>query len=242
MSFNVRLFNVYNWIEKETIDDEIVNFINTSKSSVVCLQEFYAPDSLPQINYLYSHIGLQRDRKKWRMATYSAHPIVNKGTVSIHGETKNNVCIFSDISVRGDTIRIYNVHLASNWFQKEDYEFLEHPTVERAEHIIERLKISFSKRSKQVQSIKKHMNTCHYPIVVCGDFNDTPNSYAYKVLSEGLQDSFSVKGSGISSTYNGKIPLLRIDYILFSPELSLSNFETHKANLSDHFPVESFFN
>lgn len=242
MSFNVRLFNAYNWIEKKTTSDDIVNFINTSTSDIVCLQEFYAPNALPSINYPHKHIGLQNNRKKWRMATYSTYPIINKGTVSIFGETKNNVCIFSDINFKGDTIRLYNLHLASNWFQKEDYEFLERPSVEGVENIIERLKISFSKRSKQVQAIKKHMNTCHYPIIVCGDFNDTPNSYAYKVLSEGLNDSFSIKGSGISSTYNGKIPLLRIDYVLFSPELSLSNFKTHKANLSDHFPIQSFFN
>lgn len=242
MSFNVRLFNAYNWIEKESIDDDIVDFINSSNSSFVCLQEFYAPDSLPSINYLYSHIGLQSTRKKWRMATYSKYPIINKGTVSISGEIKNNVCIFSDIVLENDTFRVYNIHLASNWFQKEDYEFLERPTMEGAENIMERLKVSFSKRAKQVNAIKKHMNACRYPLIVCGDFNDTPNSYAYNILSDGLNDSFSVKGSGIGRTYNGKIPMLRIDYILFSPELEIANFETHKVKLSDHFPIESFFN
>ena len=74
-SFNVRLFNVYEWIKEEGIKEEIISFINQSNSSIVCLQEFYAPNELPPINYPYSHIGLQKKRSQWRMATYSKYPI-----------------------------------------------------------------------------------------------------------------------------------------------------------------------
>lgn len=241
MSYNVRLFNVYNWIEDENIKENIISYINTTNSSVVCIQEFYAAYESPKLNYQHSHIGIQNDRKKWRMATYSKYPIINKGTVSINGEFQNNVCIFSDIVILTDTIRFYNVHLASNWFQKEDYQFLDKPTVEGAENIIERLKVSFSKRAKQVKAIKKHMDTSIYPIILCGDFNDTPNSYAYKQLSEGLTDSFVKSGKGMGKTYNGKFPALRIDYIMYSPEIDLGRFETTKQNLSDHYPVISYF-
>jgi len=242
MSYNVRLFNAYEWINKDNIKDSIIEYVNNESSSILCLQEFYAPKKLPNLNYPYSHIGLQSERKSWRMATYSKFPIFKKGTVSISGERTNNVCIFSDIRIGNDSIRIYNVHLASNWFQKEDYEFLDKPSVEGAGSIIERLKISFFKRAKQVKAIKAHMNTSPYPIILCGDFNDTPTSFTYKQLSEGLKDSFSMAGQGIGQTYNGKLPALRIDYILYSPELNLNNFETNDIYLSDHFPVISTFN
>ena len=122
------------------------------------------------------------------------------------------------LAIGNDSIRIYNVHLASNWFESEDYEFLERPSVEGAESIIERLKTSFFKRAKQVKAIKAHMSTSPYPIILCGDFNDTPTSFSYKQLSEGLIDSFTYAGTGLGQTYNGKFPKLRIDYILHSPE------------------------
>ena len=176
------------------------------------------------------------------MATYSKFPVFNKGTVSISGERTNNVCIYSDIVIGEDSIRVYNAHLASNWFQKEDYEFLDRPTVEGAESIIERLKVSFFKRAKQVKAIKAHMNTSPYPIILCGDFNDTPTSFTYKQLSEGLNDSFANAGLGIGQTYNGKFPALRIDYILYSPELEIVNFKTSEVSLSDHYPIISAFN
>ena len=242
MSFNVRLFNAYDWIKKDDVKQKIIQYLNKESVSILCLQEFYAPEELPKLNYLHSHIGLQSERKSWRMATYSKFPIFKKGTVSISGERTNNVCIYSDIRVGNDSIRIYNVHLASNWFESEDYEFLERPSVEGAESIIERLKTSFFKRSKQVKAIKEHMSTSPYPIILCGDFNDTPTSFSYKQLSEGLIDSFTYAGTGLGQTYNGKFPKLRIDYILYSPELSINGFKTVKINLSDHFPIVSTFN
>jgi endonuclease/exonuclease/phosphatase (EEP) superfamily protein YafD len=86
------------------------------------------------------------------------------------------------------------------------------------------------------------MNTSPYPIILCGDFNDTPTSFTYKQLSEGLNDSFANAGLGIGQTYNGKFPALRIDYILYSPELEIVNFKTSEVSLSDHYPIISAFN
>ena len=242
MSFNVRLFNAYEWIKEDNVKQEIIHYLNKESVSILCLQEFYAPKELPKLNYTYSHIGLQSKRKSWRMATYSNFPIFKKGTVSISGERTNNVCIYSDIAIGRDSIRVYNVHLASNLFEKEDYDFLERPSIEGAESIIERLKTSFFKRAKQVKAIKAHMYDSPYPIILCGDFNDTPTSFTYRQLSEGLIDSFTMAGTGLGQTYNGKFPTLRIDYILHSPEFELNSFKTTKVNLSDHFPIVSTFN
>ena len=240
-SFNVRLFNVYDWIKDEGIKEEIVSFINQSNSSIVCLQEFYAPNILPSIKYPHSHIGLQKKRSHWRMATYSKYPIIKKGTVSISGENINNVCIYSDILLSEDTVRVYNIHLASNTFENRDYQFIENPSVEGAENIFKRLKKSFITRTTEVNSIKKHLDQSPYPIIVCGDFNDTPLSYAYHQLSQELDDAFVKTGYGFGRTYNGKFPALRIDYILMSPEFKINNYKTLDVELSDHFPISVSF-
>lgn len=247
MSYNVRLFNVYEWIDNKNVKSEIVDFINTEKPDILCLQEFYAPNELPNIQLPYQHIGLQSQKKQWRMATYSSFPIINKGTVSIKGERKNNVCIYSDIDTGTDTIRVYNIHLASNWFRPSDYSFMQNPTLETEElkknvlSIGERLKNSFAKRAEQVGAIKTHIGKSPYPVMLCGDFNDTPNSYAYQQLASGLKDAFVENGVGLGKSYNGKFPSLRIDYILCSPELKLHTFETKEIELSDHYPIVAGF-
>ena len=164
MSYNVRLFNVYEWIDNKNVEHEIVDFINTEQPNILCLQEFYAPNELPNIQLPYQHIGLQSQKKQWRMATYSNFPIIQKGTVSIKGERKNNICIYSDIITSNDTIRVYNIHLASNWFRPSDYSFMQSPSLETEElkknmiSIGDRLKTSFIKRAEQVKAIKKHVN------------------------------------------------------------------------------------
>ena len=105
--------------------------------------------------------------------------------------------------------------------------------------IVKRLKNSFQKRAMQVEVIKQHMEKAPYKIIVCGDFNDTPNSFTYYKISKGLQDSFLEKGNGIGSTFLGKMPFLRIDYILHSPSIKMHSFITHKEKLSDHKAIES---
>ncbi|MBK6641784.1 MAG: hypothetical protein IPG39_11360 [Bacteroidetes bacterium] len=86
-------------------------------------------------------------------------------------------------------------------------------TVARTRNILKRLKKAFIKRAAQADMISKHIGTSPYPVIVCGDFNDTSLSYTYKTISAGLLDAFRESGSGMGSTYTGPIPGLRIDYI-----------------------------
>ena len=81
------------------------------------------------------------------------------------------------------------------------------------------------------------MNNSPYKVIVCGDFNDTPQSYTYNLLSENLNDSFKTKGVGFGTTYAGSIPALRIDYILTHEKIKVQSHKILKENYSDHFPV-----
>ena len=80
------------------------------------------------------------------------------------------------------------------------------------------------------------MADCTYPIIVCGDFNDTPLSYAYNSIKGSLSDAFCKSGKGIGDSFV-KIPALRIDYILHDNKLKSSNYQKHKEVLSDHYAV-----
>ena len=246
MSYNVRLFNAYNWIKEEEVKDKIFDLFNQRDTDILCIQEFYAPKQLPEMDYPFQHIGLQRKKRQWHMVIYSKFPQINKGTVSIKGERMNNTCIFSDMIINKDTVRVYNIHLASNWFDKNDLAFMKNPEISQEAikkgvfGIAKRLKRSFQKRATQVEIIKNHMDNAPYPILVCGDFNDTPNSFAYYKITKGLKDSFLEKGNGIGSTFFGNT-FLRIDYILHSPKFKTTTFTTHQKKLSDHKAIESSF-
>jgi endonuclease/exonuclease/phosphatase family metal-dependent hydrolase len=174
------------------------------------------------------------------MAIYSKYPQIKKKTVSIKGERMNNTCIYSDMIINEDTIRVYNIHLASNWFKNSDYLFIQNPQKEKIKEglkgIASRLKNSFIKRAEEVAVIKEHIKTSPYPIILCGDFNDTPLSFAYNSIKGDLVDAFTVCGKGIGDSFV-KIPALRIDYIFHDEELKSSNYKKHKKILSDHYAV-----
>jgi len=240
LTYNVRLFNRYNWIEKANVKEEIFNFLKKENADILCIQEFYTPDEIPSLDYPFKHIGLQSKKSQWHMAIYSKYYQKNRGTVSIKGERMNNTCIYSDILINDDTIRVYNIHLASNWFKNSDYLFMQNPQKNKLKEglfgISRRMKKSYKKRAEEVTVIKEHMDESPYPIIVCGDFNDTPLSYAYNKIKGNLVDAFSISAKGIGDSFV-KIPALRIDYIFHDKKMKSTNYKKQKQILSDHYAV-----
>jgi len=240
LTYNVRLFNKYNWLEKRNIKEKIFDFFKTENADILCIQEFYTPDKIPNFNYPYRHIGLQSKKNQWHMAIYSNYSQIKKETVSIKGERMNNTCIYSDMVIKEDTIRVYNIHLASNWFNSSDYSFMQNPQKEKLKEgllgITKRMKNSYEKRAVEVKVIKEHIGTSPYPLIICGDFNDTPLSYAYHSIKGNLADAFSLSGKGIGTSFV-KIPALRIDYILHDTEFKSTNYQKYNEVLSDHYAV-----
>jgi endonuclease/exonuclease/phosphatase family metal-dependent hydrolase len=97
--------------------------------------------------------------------------------------------------------------------------------------------LAFTFRARQARTVAAHIRECPYPVIVSGDFNDTPISYTYHILDKQLKDAFSEAGFGISNTYNGFIPLFRIDYVLYSRRFNAISYQCDPIELSDHFPV-----
>jgi endonuclease/exonuclease/phosphatase family metal-dependent hydrolase len=255
MSYNVRLFDLYNWTHNITTKEEIFRLLDRQKPDILCLQEFYSSEDKnfenekrlrEDLKAQYAHIEYPITLNKtdhWGIATYSSNPIINKGVLYFDKRTAN-ICIFTDINLGTDTIRVYNCHLESVRFGAAEYKFIENlgneqddETVARTRNILKRLKIAFIKRAAQADMISKHIGTSPYPVIVCGDFNDTSLSYTYKTISAGLLDAFRESGCGMGSTYTGPIPGLRIDYILHSERFYSYDFEIPNSRLSDHFPI-----
>ena len=236
MSYNVRLFNNYDkQLEYgENVDEEIINYVNTVEIDIFCIQEYYNPKKDINANFKYSTIDLEGSKKNPYMVIYSNYEII-KDTINRGMEDINNTCIFSDIIIKTDTIRVYNIHLASNFFSNDDLRFMSSPELEtdKALGVTKRLRKSFESRGKEVQIIKRHIDNSPYPTIICGDFNDTPVSYAYQNIGEDKLDGFLESGNGFGATFT-KIPFLRIDYILYDKQFSSSDFITHQKILSDH--------
>jgi endonuclease/exonuclease/phosphatase family metal-dependent hydrolase len=153
-----------------------------------------------------------------------------------------NYCIFVDLVKNQDTFRIYNVHLQSIRLKQEDYSLFKDgaASIEKKSMVrllIEKLRIAYPKRAEQARAVIDHVQTSPYPTIVCGDFNDTPMSYAYNQFDKLLIDAFRESGFGIGTTYIGKVPAGRIDYIFHSKKIHSANFKVQKDVFSDHRSV-----
>ena len=255
MSYNVRLFDLYNWTGNLKTRAQMFNVIRREQPDILCLQEYYHEDKGPFNNndtlkqilgHKYAHIAYGitlRKTQHWGLATFTHHRIVNKGYLFFE-EGKTNFGIYTDILFEGDTVRIYNIHLQSNHLRNEDYRFLEQPDSGSNEQIANnvrrlgrRLKKAAIKRTEQVEELYAHMEASPYPYILCGDFNDPPFSYSYHRLSDNLTDAFMESGKGFGITYRGTFPPYRIDFILHKDYFRTRRFLRLNDNHSDHFPI-----
>ena len=256
MSFNVRIFDLYNLEGRMENRNKILNFLQDENADIMCFQEFYHQEggtsfstkdtiiellNTPYFHARYTHE--MRDQRYFGVATFSKYPIINKGEISFENDP-NNFCIFSDLVIYKDTVRVFNGHLGSIRLQSDDYEFFgdpngpEYPEKKDAgQRIIQRLKLAFEKRALQAEKVAEIIASSPYPVIFCADLNDTPVSYCYRQFNELLDDAFVQSGNGIGQTYIGKVPSNRIDYIFYDDQFESANFQTHQTNLSDHKPI-----
>jgi endonuclease/exonuclease/phosphatase family metal-dependent hydrolase len=178
--------------------------------------------------------------------TLSRYPIVRKGEI-IH-PASSSLSIFTDIVIDRDTFRIFNNHLQSFRLKAIERSFLEEITgpgedvaFNQVKSISSSLRKGFIQRALQASAVKLKIDESPYPVIVSGDFNDTPVSYSYRKMRKGLNDSFVISGYGAGFTYKGKYPANRIDYILFDNALESRGFDVFRVKYSDHYPVAAYF-
>lgn len=220
-------------------------FVRNEGADVVCLQEFHTNnlaginEILPEYPYKHHHLIKVKENYYFGNLIASKQPILSKGKITFRKST--NLSIYADIKLKGDTLRIYNNHLES--FSLSPSALVKrlragtHTISDELRDVHEKMKVSNIKRAHQVDSVLRHIKQSDYPVIICGDFNDTPMSYTYQQLRKVSKDTFLEAGNGFSSTYSFLWPLLRIDYILVPESYDVASHTTPKLGYSDHYPV-----
>ena len=257
LSYNVHNFSheSKSGIFNKEIQQKTFDFIESQNADIVCLQEFnyvgeniYAShaqlkERLGSDNYYFESYFNPKKSKVIGMATFSKHPIIDKGIFELAETRKFGT--FIDILQQNDTLRVYNIHLESISLKEEDYAFVNSIRISDSTQksitglILKKLKKALINRTKQVHIIKAHIANSPYPVIVCGDFNELPTSYNYRKVAAGLKDAFIENGLGLGKTFSGYIPAFRIDYILFDPRLTATYYQEFKIDLSDHYPLKA---
>ncbi|MBZ4041846.1 endonuclease/exonuclease/phosphatase family protein [Flavobacterium hibisci] len=239
MSYNVRLFNVFKWLERDDIPDNIKVFIDEKDPDILCVQEYSNSAHLDLKVYPHRYIFIDGKKIKTGQAIFSKFPIINEGNI-IFPNSDNNV-VYADIKRGKDVIRIYNMHLQSIKISPDVNEIsddIDNVNQKKSQRILARISKGFRQQQEQAEIFKENIKQCKYPIIICGDMNNSPFSYVYRNIKGKLKDTFEEAGEGFGATYKFKYYPARIDYIFTDPKMKIKQFESFSDfENSDHYPI-----
>ena len=203
MSYNVRLFNVFRWLERDDVADNILDFINDKNPDILCIQEFSNSANIDLKVYRHRYIFMDGNKIKTGQAIFSKFPILDQGHI-VFPNSSNNV-VFADIKRGKDIIRVYNMHLQSIKISPDVNEINENIDAinegGKSQKLLGRISKAFMQQQQQAEIFKEHKKNCKYPIIICGDMNNSAFSYVYRSIKGKLNDSFEEAGSGFGATY-----------------------------------------
>jgi endonuclease/exonuclease/phosphatase family metal-dependent hydrolase len=231
--------NVFTWIAEHPADIKVFQeFTQDYTSNRRNAIKQISKDG--ELEYFHHVIEGNPKKRSYGMAIFSRYPIVNEGVVFDNGSS--NGAIFADIRAGKDTLRIYNVHLQSMAISPSNLN-----DYERAQEVyrqtLGKLHRGSLARAQQLSILLEHLRNSPHPVILMGDLNEIPYSYAYFKLSENLDNAFEKAGRGFEFTYNKILFFLRIDHIFADHSLKPVHFQTHReVYYSDHYPVTATFN
>lgn len=241
LSYNVRSFNLGDWNKDKNTAQHIFELIAQQSPDIVCIQEFafdpkkklQAIDEFKKLGYNFYFPYFNTRYPTYGNAVFSRYPILTACPRLESNSMDFNQVI--DIKIHSDTLRLINNHLWS--VQLTSMKFKSEFGIDEIDSVAKKLKIAFDGRSLQTKWLEYEISTSPHPLVVCGDFNDTPMSYTYHRLSRKLTDAFMEKGNGIGATFWIKYIPLRIDYFLHCKNIKVQALQTIPVNYSDHRPI-----
>jgi endonuclease/exonuclease/phosphatase family metal-dependent hydrolase len=263
MTWNVRRWDEYSLKKSGSSGHRLpmLELVKSQRADLLCFQEFFEPSDTTKSNirYIRNHLGLpyyffSRDYRspvnkyETGVIIFSKYPIIGQMQAHFSQDStrRTESLIAADIVVNGQVIRIFTTHLQSVLFKTKDFRNVEiirnaeDSILEASRSLLKKLKNALGLRGYQADTVRKQLDASPYPIVICGDFNDVPNSYSYFHIRGDLQDAFIAKCFGIGRSYKQISPTLRIDYILVSKQFQIvqsmklsSPYSDHNAMLTD---------
>lgn len=239
MSYNVRLFNVFKWIDRDDVPKDILTFINDKNPDILCIQEYSTSANIDLKIYPHRYIFTGGDQIITGQAIFSKFPIIDQGNI-VFPNSSNSV-VFADIKKGKDIIRVYNMHLQSIKISPDVNEIDENIDAinqQKSQKLIIRISKAFKQQQQQAELFKEHKMKSIYPTIICGDMNNSAFSYVYRNIKGKMKDSFEEAGIGFGETYKFRYYPARIDYIFADEKMNVKKFENFPSFFnSDHFPI-----
>lgn len=245
--------NFGSWKTDERGNYEVINFLMREQPQVACLQETVIKDPKQRENMLatlkrYGYHFAESLPNRAPIAIISRWPIARQEVV-FDGGGNCGAAYFLTPS-RGDTLIVVNVHMQSMKLTAEErnnyHEIVRNPEEAKAvkgkRRLLGKIAAAGVERAHQADTLATFIDRHRgRPLIVMGDFNDTPISYAHHQVCSRLTDAYRATGNGIGRSFHQDAIYVRIDHMFCSE--SFKPFATRVMNevpFSDHYPVETY--
>lgn len=267
-TLRVLQWNVTSWDEnhkKEKVENGehtfrplMMDLVKEQNADIMCFEEFFEStdtsyfkpniSEITKMGFPYHYFVPSEDYEndyESGIVIFSKYPMIDSAKFNFKKNKFGEHLLYTDIKVNDKIFRIFATHLQSVHFDKSDYQSLSRlkhngdADISDSRDIASKLKRGYVSRYQQAELVQQKIAESPYPVIICGDFNDVPNSSTYFKIKGNLQDAFLKKGSWIGRSFRFISPTLRIDYILADKQFRVNQFQTIHVPYSDHYPVET---
>ena len=258
-TFTLLTYNVYNFRDNQGVNPEwgnrTLSYILSTDADIVCLQESSNLNGVGKkaqrdsINSRYPYRLYSSRSGEVLLSKYHATEIDTPQPDWGSG----SFCAY-DVEVEGHEVTVVNCHLQSIGLTDDDKELYRELTDKELRNpsrselskvkngIVTKLLAAFRIRAQQARYIKEFLATRKGNVILVGDFNDVPGSYAYRTIkSDGLKDAYSECAFGPTVTYNDNRFYFRIDQMLYRGDLEAVRIKRGDLRSSDHYPLFATF-
>src|SRR5439155_1394034 len=146
------------------------------------------------------------------VAILSPHRLGEPHRSSLGPRDTTRVALWTSVEINGRPIEVLTVHFNTG---------LPTAPFERAwNHPRHNMAVAAAVRAEQADHLARIIAEIGRPLIVGGDFNSPPDSYACETVAEQLDSAFNDAGTGFGWSYPSPHPLLRIDHLFISRDLS----------------------
>ena len=233
--------------------EKVRDYLAEEKPDIVCIQE----DIDTWRRYVFLHyektfayndtmVIANNPQSYNALGIHSKYPIIRRERIDYPSMANGSVAWW--LKVGDDTLIVVNNHFESCHLNKDDREqYLQmikgkmprDSVREESKLLLVKLAEANAKRSGQIRTVRQYaLDHSQYPVIVCGDFNDSPISYSRHAMAEVLTDCYATTGKGIGLSYNQKAFSFRIDHFFCNDRLQPYCCEIDgKMDASDHNPL-----
>ena len=240
-SYNIRSFKGHDGKSVKKWGRMMVkHYLKEKNADIVCFQEINH-NLIKDFNPFDSDSVAYHTSDKDELITISRYPVIKEDKCFFEN---SNMIVLSDLKIGNDTIRVFNCHLQSYNLPSSYVNSLNTFSIKNQIENIRRIYQFFPKfrhyvkqRALQADLLKEKINISPYPVIICGDFNGTPDSYTYKTIKGNMKDAFMESGRGTGTSYRRPFFSFRIDYIFHDDSFKTYDFSVDNKNYSDHKPI-----